>query len=431
MKIFDKINVLWFIAFGLLAGCSEDPKIIGTREFLLTSPVDVMVDQVTAFKPMHFKNAVRNSAWNQNCWSPEHTQENLSFDVQNCQFLWKQKFNQGSRRYAKAITNLVAHHGVLFGGDVNGHIIAFDLKKQCVSWRLNLDLPNEDIAKISGLAFLSEHELVVTTSEGLVLIVDLKSKKIVKRKKLDCPIRSAPNVSDHHIIVQSSNNNLFVMDRNLDVLWSQSETPENVVFLGSSIPVTDGHTIIAAYSDGEYKAYDFSGNELWSDFLTPHSLDYTIANILHIYASPVMSDNLAIILGNGGKLTANDIITGERVWSLGIHGLQTPVVIGKWMFVLDSDGRVFCIETHSGKVRWYSSVKMNEKKLRIKAWTAPLVAGNAVITALNDGSVLFFDVADGHLIRSIDSKAFDPIQSVLVDNVLYVLSENGFLYAFG
>jgi outer membrane protein assembly factor BamB len=159
--------------------------------------------------------------------------------------------------------------------------------------------------------------------------------------------------------------------------------------------------------------------------------DDTIGNLLHVYASQVISGEHVFTLGHGGRLTANHITSGDRAWSVTFSGLHTPAIIGEYLYVTDDNACLYCINKETGKVRWSTSLPENEDQRKPVNWTNPIIADRAVLLVTEHGHIVFFDAGSGKIIRKIESLVKNPTSAVVVNKVLYVLSNQGYLYAFG
>ena len=61
-------------------------------------------------------------------------------------------------------------------------------------------------------------------------------------------------------------------------------------------------------------------------------------------------------LGQGGRMVAMDLGTGNRLWEQYIAGIATPWLSGEWLFVVTDDARLLCIARGTGKIRWISQL---------------------------------------------------------------------------
>jgi outer membrane protein assembly factor BamB len=361
-----------------------------------------------------------------------HEVSHNCFDVKSAEFLWCANVGDGAWDREKLRSNLVAQNGCIFGGTTEGRVFALDLATHKLLWRADVASKVDDVARIGGVAILSGGDIIVTTSAGYVFQLNAQNGTQKRKVHVSSPIRSAPTVSSGGIFIQGSNNSIIAVDRNLNILWNVYEPPESLLFLGNASPTIKDGIVFAACSTGDYRAYDINtGHEVWSDYMTSQFLDDTVGNLLHVYASQVVSGDYIFTLGHGGRLVANIATSGARAWSAKFSGLHTPAVIGEWLFTTDDNGCVYCIEKATGKVRWTAALPLNVDKNRPRMWTNPIIAGGTVLIVTEYGDIAFFDVEDGHSVRTIRSRAKEPSSAIIVDKHLYVLSGMGYVYAFG
>lgn len=426
------IHFFYIISIAFLTSCSNDPKISGYRELFVPSSSELCIDKSLSCRTMDLPRCQTNLEFLQKNNSSSHTCTHQCFNIQQAKRLWRVFVGREAYETEKLLSNLVVYKGMILGGTPGGRVFAVDSKTHKVVWRTALARHIDDIAKIGGIAITSQGDVVVTVATGDVVLLETQTGNIKKKKNLGCTLRSAPTISENLILVQGSNNALFILDSQLNSCWDCYEAPENVVFLGNASPAFDKNLVFAAYSTGEYKAYDIhSGNEIWFDFMTPQFQDDTVGNLLHVYASPVINDDYIFILGHGGRLVANHSISGNRIWNVNFSGLHTPAVIGNWLFAIDNEGYVFCFEKNTGHVRWSTSLPENIEKKKPASWTDPLIAGESVIFVTEDGDIVFLNTQNGHISRIIRSDIRKPSAAIVVNKILYVLSSQGYLYAFG
>ena len=53
-----------------------------------------------------------------------------------------------------------------------------------------------------------------------------------------------------------------------------------------------------------------------------------------------------------------DMRTGERIWTADIGSIETPWVLGDFIFVVTLDGQVVCLSSAQGRVRWVSQLRL-------------------------------------------------------------------------
>ncbi|MDR1208514.1 MAG: PQQ-binding-like beta-propeller repeat protein [Holosporales bacterium] len=425
-------RLLAVIAIAVFTGCTTKSRIKGTRELLIIPSVSLVEDKTLLNQPIALPPCKISDEHLQMNESSSHEVSHSCFDVESAEFLWNANVGCSIGDRERLRSNLVAHGGRLFGGTTEGNVFAVDLATHKILWRTDVASKVDDVARIGGLAISRNGDIIVATSAGNVFLLDAQDGSQKQKVYVSSPIRSAPTVSTDAIFIQGSNNSLIALDHNLNILWSVYEPSESLLFLGNASPTVKHGIVFAASSTGDYRAYDVNtGHEVWYDYMTSQFLDDTVGNLLHIYASQVVSGDYIFTLGHGGRLVANIATSGARAWSAKFSGLHTPAVIGEWLFTTDDNGCVYCIEKSTGKVRWTAALPLNIDQNKPQMWTNPIIVSGTVSIATEYGDIVFFDVADGHVVRIIRSRAKEPSAAIIVNKHLYVLSGTGYVYTFG
>jgi outer membrane protein assembly factor BamB len=249
------------------------------------------------------------------------------------------------------------------------------------------------------------------------------------------PLRGAPSIGNESIYVMSQDNQLYALkESNGETLWTASGSLENAGVFGAGAPAIGQGTVIAGFSSGELTAYRYeNGRVVWQDSLSRTSINTSVASLVDIDASPVIDQGRAYAIGEGGRMIAMDILTGQRLWEVNIGGLETPVVAGEWIFVVTDDARLLCITRTGGRVRWQTQLprwKNEKKKKKPISWSGPILAGGRLLLTNTQGQLVEVAVADGAVGRTI--KLGDTIYAapVVADNMLFVLTDGGKLVAY-
>src|SRR5205823_9503816 len=117
--------------------------------------------------------------------------------------------------------------------------------------------------------------------------------------------------------------------------WSAAASVEIAGVFGSGSPAVGQGTVVAGFSSGELNAYRYeNGRQVWQDALQRTSIRTSVSSLSDIDADPVIDNGQVIAIGQGGRMVALDLITGQRQWELNIAGLATPWVIPDWAFVV-------------------------------------------------------------------------------------------------
>ena len=167
--------------------------------------------------------------------------------------------------------------------------------------------------------------------------------------------------------------------QNGDLLWNESGASAQSGVFGVAAPAAGQGTVIAGYSSGELSAYRYeNGRTLWADALARTNISTRVSSLTDIDAEPIIDSGRVYALGQGGRMAAYELVTGQRIWELNLAGISTPAIAGEWLFTLTDDARLLAIARSTGKVRWITQLQQfrNEKKRENPIfWTGPVLAG--------------------------------------------------------
>ena len=216
--------------------------------------------------------------------------------------------------------------------------------------------------------------------------------------------------------------------------WSQAASLEVAGVFGSASPAVGQGTVIAGFSSGELNAYRYeNGRVVWQDALQRTSIRTSVSSLSDIDADPVIDNGQVIAVGQGGRMVALDLITGQRQWELNIAGISTPWVAGDWIFVVTSQAKLICIFRQNGHIRWINQlpqfVKAKAKKGEID-YSGPVLAGNRLIVTGSNGAVIYVDPATGAFQSQSSIGAPISLSPIVANSTLYILDDRARLTAF-
>jgi outer membrane protein assembly factor BamB len=152
-----------------------------------------------------------------------------------------------------------------------------------------------------------------------------------------------------------------------------------------------------------------------------------------IDASPVIDNGQVFALGQGGRMVALDLISGQRIWELNLAGIATPWVIGDWIFTVTDDAKVMAIARTTGKIRWINQLPAFENPRRKRgpiSYVGPVLAGGRLILAGDNGVLVNIDPATGATQSQTDVDAPVSLSPVVAGGSLYILDDRGRLHAY-
>ena len=199
-------------------------------------------------------------------------------------------------------------------------------------------------------------------------------------------------------------------------------------------PAAGQGTVIAGYSSGELVAHRYeNGRTLWADALARTSISTSVSSLTDIDADPIIDNGRVYALGQGGRMAAYELVTGQRIWELSLAGISTPAIAGEWIFTLTDDARLLAIARSTGKVRWLTQLAQyrdEEDKKGPIFWTGPVLAGNNLWVASSEGEIYRVSTGEGSASLFYDLDEPVSLAPVVANSTLYILDDSGTVTAF-
>ena len=249
------------------------------------------------------------------------------------------------------------------------------------------------------------------------------------------PLRGSPTIAFGQVYVMTQDNQIIALDSaDGDVLWNESGSSAQSGVFGVAAPAAGQGTVIAGYSSGELSAYRYeNGRTLWADALARTNISTTVSSLTDIDADPIIDSGRVYALGQGGRMAAYELVTGQRIWELNLAGISTPAIAGEWIFTLTDDARLLAIARSTGRVRWITQLQQfrNEEKRKDPIfWTGPVLAGGQLWVASSRGEVLRVSAGEGSVQSFADIGESVSLPPVVANNMLYILDDSGTIHAW-
>ena len=325
--------------------------------------------------------------------------------------------------------------GQLFVFDTDGAVHAFDAVTGKANWRTSLKGESNSSSLFGGGVSFAEGRVYATTGLGEVAALDAANGTQIWRVKPAGPLRGSPTIAFNAVYVMTQDNQIHALNAADGApLWNETGAQGQTGVFGVAAPAAGQGTVIAGYSSGELTAYRYeNGRQLWSDALARTSIATSVATLTDIDADPIIDRGRVYALGQGGRMAAYELVTGQRIWELNLAGISTPAVAGEWIFVLTDEARLLCLARATGKVRWIAQLqryKNEEKEKNESYWTGPVLAGDRLWVANSRGELQTVAAADGSVTPFV--KLDDPVSlaPVVANGTLYVLDDGGKISAF-
>lgn len=343
---------------------------------------------------------------------------------------------RGSSAKQRLAASPVVGGGKLFAMDTEGMVHAWDASSGARAWETSIRAEKQNAGStFGGGASFDEGVVYVTNGVGEVAALDAANGNVKWRVKPAGPLRGSPTVAFGQVMVMTQDNQILTLNADDGaVLWNANASVGQTNVFGVASPAAGQGTIVAGYSSGELVAYRYeNGRELWADALARTSIATSVSTLTDIDADPIIERGRVYALGQGGRMAAYELVTGQRIWELNLAGISTPAIAGDWIFTLTDEGKLLCIAKSNGKVRWMTQLQRykNEKKKKDQIlWTGPVLAGNRLWIANSRGEMMTASVTDGTVSNFTKLGSGVSLAPIVANQTLYVLDDSGKITAF-
>ncbi|HXC73278.1 MAG TPA: PQQ-binding-like beta-propeller repeat protein [Sphingomicrobium sp.] len=425
-----------------VSGCSllkrgGRPKtpVIGERIPVLTNEGDVQTDPAMSAIPMTLPAAVANTSWTQSGGAASKSVGHLALGRALTR-VFTVAAGRGSSLTARLASAPVAADGRVYTIDTLGAVRAFDGRTGARLWESQTpnDRGNEASLYGGGIAYDNGY-IYATNGLGYVAALDVRTGGIVWKVRPGGPLRGAPTIANGAIYVMSNDNQIYSLkETDGSTNWSQAAALEIAGVFGSASPAAGQGTVVAGFSSGELNAYRYeNGRMVWQDALQRTSIRTSVSSLSDIDADPVIDNGQVIAIGQGGRMVALELNSGQRLWELNIAGISTPWVAGDWIYVVTDDAKLLCVYRQNGHIRWINQLPQFEhprgKKGEID-YVGPVLAGDRLIVAGSNGTLINIDPTTGSFQSQTNAGAGVTQTPIVANSTLYVYDDAGRLTAY-
>jgi outer membrane protein assembly factor BamB len=432
-------------ALSLLGGCGSlgiggkgkknVTPTVGERISVLSRERVLEVDPALSAVAVTLPPAQANSEWPQSGGNAAKSMGHLAFGATPA-MTWRVGTGEGSSNQAQLASSPVLGEGRIFTIDTRAVVRAISPENGATIWQAQVRGANApEGALFGGGVAYDNGRIYATNGAGDAAALDAKTGGLVWRVRPGGPLRGAPTVANDNVYVVTQDNQLFALNpANGATRWSGSGAVEIAGILGASSPAAAQGTVVAGFSSGELNAYRYeNGQNLWQDALARTSISTSVTQLSDIDADPVIDSGRVYAVGQGGRMVAIELITGQRVWEINVAGIATPWVAGDWIFVVTDEAKLLALSRTTGGIRWMAQLTryrdVKDKKGRID-WVGPILAGDRLVLANSVGQIVYVSPVDGRVLSTQTTGMSVSLQPIVANNTLYVLHDNGQLTAW-
>jgi outer membrane protein assembly factor BamB len=376
----------------------------------------------------------KNYNWSQPGGNPQNNIGNISLD-NTFRKKWEVSIGKGSSKSSRLTATPILIANKIYTLDAESKITSFEIESGKKIWEKSLAPAKENKSMGSGGGIAADHGMIlVTTAFGDVFALDPLNGNIIWSRSIGVPIRASPTSMNGYVYVMTVDNNIHCIDiLTGETIWSYSWFVESSGFLANTNVAVANNIVVVPYRSGELFAFNSTkGNRLWVDSLSKKNNLSSLSVIKDIIAKPIIAKDIVIATGHKGRTIALDLNTGYRLWEKNISSVQTPWVVGDVLYIISSDNKLIALDINTGNIFWYKDLSLYEtdkNKADFIQYNGPLVAGNKILILSSNGNLIVLDAKNGKDLNIYDINKDFYITPIIVDDIIYLLSDDANLIA--
>jgi outer membrane protein assembly factor BamB len=268
---------------------------------------------------------------------------------------------------------------------------------------------------------------------GELYAIDPFNGDIIWQKSVGVPIRSSPIADNKLVYVLGVDNIIHAFDiLTSERIWQYEWFSDAAGFIQTSDMALYKNFLIVPYRSGEVFVFDaYSGRRIWADTVNRKNITSSLSQIKDIIANPILHNEILISIGFQGRLIANNINNGFRLWELPISSDLTPVATDDYLFIISQENVLFAIDISKGDILWTKDLNSKYKLDSDDKLISKLLLNNVIHVFTSFGDIIKFDARDGAFIETLNNQIENlSIPPIVVNKKLYVVSNNGILISY-
>jgi outer membrane protein assembly factor BamB len=307
----------------------------------------------------------------------------------------------------------------LYLTDIKGTVSAVQLASGNVNWHTRLK------AGASAGAAAGQDTVYVPTLDGGLFALSQAQGKVLWHVTLPDQSNTVPTYDHGKLFVKTIDDKLLALDAGTgQILWTYDEGGTQLQLLGSSSAAVSGNTVIAGFSDGKINAVSASnGQLLWQDTVAIPKGFNDVAQMIGVFADPIIEDNRVYAVSYHGTLSAIDLHSGQLIWQQPLSSFDNMALSQSAIFVADTNGNISAYDKRQGKLLW------RQTALKGRELSGVALDGDTLVIGDQAGTLHWLSVTQGQFVASAQlGKSALAVQPMVIGNNVLVLSQSGDLF---
>ncbi len=309
--------------------------------------------------------------------------------------------------------------GRVFAMSADGKVAAFDEKTGSKLWSVELEQ-----SLLAGVG-AGSGKAVVVTEAGVVISLDATTGEELWRSQLTSEVASEPQLNNELVVVQLINGKIIALEGDSgEVRWSYDTTLPRLTLRGTSSPLVALDVTLAGLDNGKFVALDNTdGGVLWEQSISIPEGRSELERMTDVDGKPLLFENVIYIPSFQGQLVAINPFNAQTLWAKKMSSYRSLAAGFGNIYVSEANDHVQALDSRSAASVWKQS------QLENRQINSPAVIGNTVAVGDREGFIHFMSQIDGHFVARFDTGSGLTGDMKSKDEVLYVLTDAGRLFA--
>ena len=158
-----------------------------------------------------------------------------------------------------------------------------------------------------------------------------------------------------------------------------------------------------------------------------------LSSMSDVRAAPIIDRGVGYAVSQAGRMVALDMKTGARLWDRRFGGINTPWIAGDFIFLLANNGHLVSLTRRGGRVVWLQNLPIWEEPESQDGpinWVGPVLAGDRLVIANNNGDVLSISPYTGEILGRDKVSGAVRVAPIVANGAVYIQTENGTIQSF-
>jgi len=426
---------LGLIILSGLAGCSlfDDDEILeGERIRLRSAPAATALAGAEA---VPLPPAQTNAEWTQTNGTASHNLGHLAGPA-SLSRAWTGDAGEGSSDDGAITSAPIVVGGSIYTLDAEASLTSFSASSGARGWRISLAPEGEKGKEGFGGGLAADGGVIyAATGFGEVLAVSAASGEILWRQSFGAPFRAAPAASQGLVVAVTRDNQAVALDGATGkVRWRVQAASSDAGILGGASPAISGRLVALPYASGELVGVEGrGGRRQWSAVLSGGRKGLARSAITEISGDPVVVGPFVVAANQSGRMIAIDGRNGQRVWTRNIGSASPIWAAGDTIFLVSDSAELMRVSARDGRTLWVSQMPAFKDPEDFEgpiSYSGPVLVGGRLLLTDSQGNLLSFDAQNGAEQPGARIDGGSLTGPVVANGTVYVLSDNGTLYAF-